>query len=60
MIDHPRTLDVKTSFAIGLRALIAAGTFSVSGTAGFRIGSSAAIASSIDAYPVIGTAVETR
>jgi APA family basic amino acid/polyamine antiporter len=44
MAEHTRTLDFKIAFAIGLGTMIAAGIFSLSGTAVARIGSSAVIA----------------
>ncbi|PSP65184.1 amino acid permease [Halobacteriales archaeon QH_8_64_26] len=44
MVEHTRTLDFKIAFAIGLGTMIAAGIFSLSGTAVARIGSSAVIA----------------
>lgn len=44
MVEHTRTLDFKVAFAIGLGTMIAAGIFSLSGTAVARIGSSAVIA----------------
>lgn len=44
MVDHTRTLDFKIAFAIGLGTMIAAGIFSLSGTAVAEIGSSAVIA----------------
>ncbi|MFB6196495.1 MAG: amino acid permease [Haloplanus sp.] len=44
MVEHTRTLDFKIAFAIGLGTMIAAGIFSLSGTAVYRIGSSAVIA----------------
>jgi len=44
MVEHTRTLDFKIAFAIGLGTMIAAGIFSLSGTAVDRIGSSAVIA----------------
>jgi APA family basic amino acid/polyamine antiporter len=44
MVEHTRTLDFKIAFAIGLGTMIAAGIFSLSGTAVSRIGSSAVIA----------------
>lgn len=33
MVEHTRTLDFKIAFAIGLGTMIAAGIFSLSGTA---------------------------
>ncbi len=44
MVEHTRTLDFKIAFAIGLGTMIAAGIFSLSGTAVARIGSSAVVA----------------
>ena len=44
MVEHTRTLDFKIAFAIGLGTMIAAGIFSLSGTAVYRIGSSAVVA----------------
>ncbi|MFB6359817.1 MAG: amino acid permease [Halobacteriales archaeon] len=44
MVEHTRTLDFKIAYAIGLGTMIAAGIFSLSGTAVDRIGSSAVIA----------------
>jgi len=44
MVEHTRTLDFKIAFAIGLGTMIAAGIFSLSGTAVNRIGSSAVVA----------------
>jgi amino acid transporter/nucleotide-binding universal stress UspA family protein len=44
MVEHTRTLDFKIAFAIGLGTMIAAGIFSLSGTAVHEIGSSAVIA----------------
>jgi amino acid transporter/nucleotide-binding universal stress UspA family protein len=44
MVEHTRTLDFKIAFAIGLGTMIAAGIFSLSGTAVAEIGSSAVIA----------------
>jgi amino acid transporter/nucleotide-binding universal stress UspA family protein len=44
MVEHTRTLDFKIAFAIGLGTMIAAGIFSLSGTAVHRIGSSAVLA----------------
>jgi APA family basic amino acid/polyamine antiporter len=44
MGEHTRTLDFKIAFAIGLGTMIAAGIFSLSGTAVAEIGSSAVIA----------------
>jgi amino acid transporter len=44
MVEHRRTLDFKIAFAIGLGTMIAAGIFSLSGTAVAAIGSSAVIA----------------
>jgi len=44
MVEHTRTLDFKIAFAIGLGTMIAAGIFSLSGTAVAAIGSSAVIA----------------
>jgi len=44
MVEHTRTLDFNIAFAIGLGTMIAAGIFSLSGTAVARIGSSAVIA----------------
>ncbi|MFC5972629.1 amino acid permease [Halomarina salina] len=44
MVEHTRTLDFKVAFAIGLGTMIAAGIFSLSGTAVAAIGSSAVIA----------------
>ncbi|WP_276272840.1 amino acid permease [Haloarcula litorea] len=44
MVEHTRTLDFKIAFAIGLGTMIAAGIFSLSGTAVNQIGSSAVIA----------------
>ncbi|MDY6779790.1 MAG: APC family permease, partial [Halobacteria archaeon] len=44
MVEHIRTLGFKIAFAIGLGTMIAAGIFSLSGTAVARIGSSAVIA----------------
>jgi amino acid transporter/nucleotide-binding universal stress UspA family protein len=44
MVEHVRTLDFKVAFAIGLGTMIAAGIFSLSGTAVAEIGSSAVIA----------------
>jgi APA family basic amino acid/polyamine antiporter len=44
MVEHTRTLDFKIAFAIGLGTMIAAGIFSLSGTAVYRIGSSAVLA----------------
>ncbi len=44
MVEHTRTLDFKVAFAIGLGTMIAAGIFSLSGTAVARIGSSAVVA----------------
>ncbi|MFB6206637.1 MAG: amino acid permease [Haloglomus sp.] len=44
MAEHTRTLDFKVAFAIGLGTMIAAGIFSLSGTAVARIGSSAVVA----------------
>lgn len=43
MVEHTRTLDFKIAFAIGLGTMIAAGIFSLSGSAVARIGSSAVI-----------------
>ena len=44
MAEHTRTLDFKVAFAIGLGTMIAAGIFSLSGTAVAAIGSNAVIA----------------
>jgi APA family basic amino acid/polyamine antiporter len=44
MVEHTRTLGFKIAFAIGLGTMIAAGIFSLSGTAVAEIGSSAVIA----------------
>lgn len=44
MAEHTRTLDFKIAFAMGLGTMIAAGIFSLSGTAVAQIGSSAVIA----------------
>ena len=44
MVEHTRTLDFKIAFAIGLGTMIAAGIFSLSGTAVAEIGSSAVVA----------------
>ncbi|MFB6101211.1 MAG: amino acid permease [Haloplanus sp.] len=44
MVEHTRTLNFKIAFAIGLGTMIAAGIFSLSGMAVYRIGSSAVIA----------------
>ncbi|MFB6105624.1 MAG: amino acid permease [Halobacteriaceae archaeon] len=44
MVEHTRSLDFKVAFAIGLGTMIAAGIFSLSGTAVYRIGSSAVAA----------------
>jgi amino acid transporter/nucleotide-binding universal stress UspA family protein len=44
MVEHRRTLDFKIAFAIGLGTMIAAGIFSLSGTAVAEIGSSAVVA----------------
>jgi amino acid transporter/nucleotide-binding universal stress UspA family protein len=44
MVEHVRTLDFKIAFAIGLGTMIAAGIFSLSGTAVAAIGSSAILA----------------
>jgi amino acid transporter len=44
MVEHTRTLDFEIAFAIGLGTMIAAGIFSLSGTAVARIGSGAVIA----------------
>jgi amino acid transporter len=44
MVEHTRTLDFKIAYAIGLGTMIAAGIFSLSGTAVAEIGSSAVIA----------------
>jgi len=44
MVEKTRTLGFTTAFAIGLGTMIAAGIFSLSGTAVDRIGSSAVIA----------------
>jgi len=44
MVEHTRTLDFKIAFAIGLGTMIAAGIFSLSGTAVAEVGSSAVIA----------------
>ena len=44
MVEHTRTLGFKIAFAIGLGTMIAAGIFSLSGTAVAQIGSSAVIA----------------
>ena len=44
MVEHTRTLDFKIAFAIGLGTMIAAGIFSLSGTAVAAVGSSAVIA----------------
>jgi APA family basic amino acid/polyamine antiporter len=44
MVEHIRTLDFKVAYAIGLGTMIAAGIFSLSGTAVAEIGSSAVIA----------------
>jgi len=44
MAEHTRTLDFKIAFAIGLGTMIAAGIFSLSGTAVAMIGSGAVIA----------------
>ncbi|QLG62229.1 amino acid permease [Halorarum salinum] len=44
MVEHTRTLGFKVAFAIGLGTMIAAGIFSLSGTAVAQIGSSAVIA----------------
>ncbi|WP_254839655.1 amino acid permease [Natronomonas marina] len=44
MVEHTRTLDFKVAYAIGLGTMIAAGIFSLSGTAVARIGSSAVVA----------------
>jgi len=44
MVEHTRTLDFKIAFALGLGTMIAAGIFSLSGTAVAEIGSSAVIA----------------
>lgn len=38
MVEHTRTLDFKIAFAIGLGTMIAAGIFSLSGTAVAEIG----------------------
>lgn len=43
-IQHTRTLDFKIAFAIGLGTMIAAGIFSLSGTAVAAVGSSAVVA----------------
>ena len=44
MVEHTRTLGFKIAFAMGLGTMIAAGIFSLSGTAVSQIGSSAVIA----------------
>lgn len=44
MVEHTRTLDFKVAFAIGLGTMIAAGIFSLSGIAVYRIGSTAVVA----------------
>ncbi|WP_425504648.1 amino acid permease [Salinigranum marinum] len=44
MVEHTRTLDFKIAFAMGLGTMIAAGIFSLSGTAVAAIGSSAVLA----------------
>jgi len=44
MVEHTRTLDFKIAFSIGLGTMIAAGIFSLSGTAVLEIGSSAVAA----------------
>jgi amino acid transporter/nucleotide-binding universal stress UspA family protein len=44
MVEHRRTLDFKIAFAIGLGTMIAAGIFSLSGTAVAAVGSSAVVA----------------
>jgi amino acid transporter/nucleotide-binding universal stress UspA family protein len=49
MVEHTRTLDFKVAFAIGLGTMIAAGIFSLSGTAVAMIGSSAVIGFTIAA-----------
>ena len=54
MAEHTRTLDFKIAFAIGLGTMIAAGIFSLSGTAVAEIGSSAVIAFVIAAIVALG------
>jgi amino acid transporter/nucleotide-binding universal stress UspA family protein len=44
MAEHTRTLDFKIAFAMGLGTMIAAGIFSLSGEAVYRIGSTAVVA----------------
>ena len=44
MVRHTPTLDFKVAFSIGVGTMIAAGIFSLSGTAVARIGSSAVVA----------------
>ncbi|RDI70800.1 amino acid permease [Halopelagius longus] len=44
MVEHTRTLDFKIAFALGLGTMIAAGIFSLSGSAVLRIGSTAVVA----------------
>ncbi|MFT4932999.1 MAG: APA family basic amino acid/polyamine antiporter [Natronomonas sp.] len=44
MVEHTRTLGFRVAFALGLGTMIAAGIFSLSGTAVAEIGSSAVIA----------------
>ena len=44
MVEHRRTLDFKIAFVIGLGTMIAAGIFSLSGTAVAAIGRSAVVA----------------
>mgnify|MGYP000138557640 FL=1 len=44
MAEHTRTLDFRVAYAIGLGTMIAAGIFSLSGTAVAEIGASAVIA----------------
>jgi APA family basic amino acid/polyamine antiporter len=44
MVEHTRSLGFRVAYAIGLGTMIAAGIFSLSGTAVARIGSSAVIA----------------
>lgn len=55
-IQHTRTLDFKIAFAIGLGTMIAAGIFSLSGTAVAAVGSSAVIAFVIAALVAAVTA----
>ena len=49
MVEHRRTLDLEIAFVIGLGTMIAAGIFSLSGTAVAAIGRSAVVAFVLEA-----------